>query len=126
MNVTRTERDTQGMSVGQAAKAGREPAWRGNGHVRALRAFVLGVASWLGAAAGLEACDGSGPEAALASRDQLVAPANRRGGDDARLPASDYTLFEADPVRPIAVLSQQRRLAIANGVDDFLELVSVA
>lgn len=40
-------------------------------------------------------------------------------------PASDYTLFEADPVRPVAVLEQSRLVAVANAVDDYLELVSV-
>jgi DNA-binding beta-propeller fold protein YncE len=37
-------------------------------------------------------------------------------------PASDYTLFEADPVRPIAVLPSSGLVAVANTADDFLEL----
>jgi len=43
---------------------------------------------------------------------------------DLTSPASDYTLFEADPVRPIAVLDQSGLIAVANTVDDFLELVT--
>jgi hypothetical protein len=38
-------------------------------------------------------------------------------------PASDYTLFEADPVRPIAVLPRSGLVAVANTADDFLDLV---
>jgi DNA-binding beta-propeller fold protein YncE len=41
------------------------------------------------------------------------------------LPAADYTLFEADPVRPVAVLDQNRLIAVTNGVDDYLELVRI-
>jgi DNA-binding beta-propeller fold protein YncE len=37
-------------------------------------------------------------------------------------PASDYTLFEADPVRPIAVLPSSGLVAVANTADDFLDL----
>src|SRR4051812_36057857 len=37
-------------------------------------------------------------------------------------PASDYTLFEADPVRPIAVLPNSGLVAVANTADDFLDL----
>ncbi len=37
-------------------------------------------------------------------------------------PASDYTLFEADPVRPVAVLGRSGLIAVTNTVDDYLEL----
>ncbi len=39
------------------------------------------------------------------------------------LPADDYTLFEADPVRPVAVLPRSGLVAVANAVDDYIELV---
>jgi hypothetical protein len=45
-------------------------------------------------------------------------------GEEA-LPATDYTLFEADPVRPVAVLEGGRLVAVANTVDDYLELVRI-
>lgn len=38
-------------------------------------------------------------------------------------PARDYTLFEADPVRPVAVLQNSELIAVTNTVDDHLELV---
>lgn len=41
---------------------------------------------------------------------------------DAAEPARDYTLFEADPVRPVAVLSRSGVVAVTNTVDDYLEL----
>jgi hypothetical protein len=36
--------------------------------------------------------------------------------------ATDYTLFEADPVRPVAVLEASGWVAVANTPDDFLEI----
>jgi hypothetical protein len=66
-----------------------------------------------------------GSEAAALSASRRVAPASARDTSGPPLPASDYTLFEADPVRPIAVLEQSRRVAVANAVDDYVELVSV-
>lgn len=39
------------------------------------------------------------------------------------VPAEDYTLFEADPVRPVAVLEQGGLVAVLNTVDDRLELL---
>jgi DNA-binding beta-propeller fold protein YncE len=38
-------------------------------------------------------------------------------------PAHDYTLFEADPVRPVAVLSRSGLVAVTNTFDDDLELL---
>ncbi|HKO91533.1 MAG TPA: hypothetical protein VJU61_10295, partial [Polyangiaceae bacterium] len=38
-------------------------------------------------------------------------------------PARDYTLFEADPVRPVAVLRESGLVAVTNTVDDYLELL---
>jgi len=37
-------------------------------------------------------------------------------------PADDYTSFEADPVRPVAVIPSTGLVAIANTTDDFLDL----
>src|SRR5688572_17395989 len=38
-------------------------------------------------------------------------------------PALDYTLFEADPVRPIAVLEESGWVVVTNTFDDQLELL---
>ncbi len=43
--------------------------------------------------------------------------------DDELAPATDYTLFEADPVRPVAVLEKSELVAVTNTVGDYLELV---
>lgn len=43
---------------------------------------------------------------------------------DATPPAADYTLFEADPARPIAVLSGGDFVVVADTVDDTLQLFS--
>ncbi|MET0409823.1 MAG: hypothetical protein ABW217_00940, partial [Polyangiaceae bacterium] len=37
-------------------------------------------------------------------------------------PAHDYTLFEADPVRPVALLARSGLVAVTNTFDDELEL----
>lgn len=51
-----------------------------------------------------------------------VAPAgDARGSSQA---ANDYTSFEADPVRPIALLERSGLIAVVNAVDDYVELVS--
>jgi len=69
---------------------------------------------------------GSGTFAlAASSASSRTAPVSARDTSGPPLPASDYTLFEADPVRPIAVLEQSRRVAVANAVDDYVELVAV-
>ena len=41
---------------------------------------------------------------------------------DTAEPARDYTLFEVDPVRPIAVLEKSGLVAVADTDDDFLEI----
>ncbi len=43
--------------------------------------------------------------------------------NDTAEPARDYTLFEADPVRPIAVLEESGWVVVANTFDDQLELM---
>src|SRR6187397_1808374 len=68
--------------------------------------------------------DSSEPELGAGQQDPELDP--NFAPDDARahaLPASDYTLFEADPVRPIAVLSDSGMVAVANTVDDYLDLL---
>lgn len=48
---------------------------------------------------------------------------NPNDPDDRARPATDYTLFEADPVRPVAVLERSGLVAVTNTVDDTLELL---
>src|SRR5687768_450378 len=43
-------------------------------------------------------------------------------GDGAK-PADDYTLFEADPVRPVATLTKSSLVAVTNTTNDTLELL---
>jgi len=45
---------------------------------------------------------------------------------DTVAPADDYTLFEADPVRPVAVLGSSGFVAVANVPDDYIELFKPA
>src|SRR5688572_21821010 len=47
---------------------------------------------------------------------------NPNDPSDSAEPARDYTLFEADPVRPIAVLERSGLVAVANTSDDFLDV----
>jgi DNA-binding beta-propeller fold protein YncE len=46
-----------------------------------------------------------------------------RTDPDPAEPARDYTLFEADPVRPVAVLERSGLVAVTNTFDDELELL---
>lgn len=48
---------------------------------------------------------------------------NPNDPDDRARPATDYTLFEADPVRPVAVLERSGLVAVTNTVNDTLELL---
>jgi hypothetical protein len=73
------------------------------------RVHVFAVALWLCASAcrSLESDETSQPTEELAT---------------AATAATDYTLFEADPVRPVAVLEASGWVAVANTPDDFLEI----
>jgi DNA-binding beta-propeller fold protein YncE len=83
---------------------------------RLYRHAARGLAATLGLAA--SACNptGAAPEAESSSR------ALRASEERERQPAQDYTAFEADPVRPIAVLPESGWVAVTNTPDDYLEL----
>lgn len=90
-----------------------------------LRSLLRSVAlAWI-AASTLAACGGLVSDPAPAKRDQPLQldpdfdPENPLAHAE---PASDYTLFEADPVRPIAVLPSTGLVAVANTADDYLDL----
>src|SRR5688572_514820 len=71
-------------------------------------------------ASSLVGCQGAGDEVAAARTAQplLLDPAFE--GDGAE-PAKDYTLFEADPVRPVATLAKSSMVAVTNTVSDTLD-----
>jgi len=84
-------------------------------------ALLLGATSLaLGACGQAESSEPGGVQQAL-ELDPDFAPDNPLAH---ALPASDYTLFEADPVRPVAVLADSGLVAVANTVDDYLELLA--
>jgi hypothetical protein len=104
-----------------------EPDGSGGALSRARRSLARALATVLACAS----CGGETTPAppALGSGSQALERASA-GDDDSdpvrqTVPAADYTLFEADPVRPVAVLGQGRLVAVANGVDDYLELVRI-
>lgn len=67
---------------------------------------------------GITACTSTDP-VALTDRQGLALDGDNEDGIQ---PASNYTLFEADPVRPIAVLGDTGLVAVANVPDDYVEL----
>jgi hypothetical protein len=74
----------------------------------------------------LAACGDTGspvPGSVSRGRELALEPSSGTSPRDPALPADDYTLFEADPVRPVAVLASSGLVAVANTFDDFVELV---
>jgi len=92
---------------------------------RSRAVLSLGLLGALGGAAcgGLESSPLGSSE--LGSTAQALALDPTFAPDDASAraaPADDYTSFEADPVRPLAVLGSTGLVAIVNTSDDFLDL----
>jgi DNA-binding beta-propeller fold protein YncE len=85
---------------------------------------LLVASALFGSACGsIESGGAAPPTLDTAARDLLLDPEFEPENPLSRAqPASDYTLFEADPVRPIAVLPDSGLVAVANTADDFLEL----
>jgi hypothetical protein len=75
--------------------------------VRSMNVFAATLGLWAGAACRSLESD----EASPATEELGTATA-----------ATDYTLFEADPVRPVAVLEASGWVVVANTPDDFLEI----
>jgi len=93
------------------------------------RRRYIGRALLVSSALIASACGSAEPEAALptsldtAARDLQLDPDFEPDDPLSHAqPASDYTLFEADPVRPIALLPSSGLVAVANTADDFLDL----
>jgi hypothetical protein len=103
--------------------------WRdaGNSGLSLLAAVMLAACGDSAATNAADSLAGAalGSQAIALTASSRVAPASARDTSGPALPAGDYTLFEADPVRPIAVLERSRLVAVANAVDDYVELVSV-
>jgi len=94
-------------SAERAAIPLRRRPWRSNAG-----RFSIGLALAIAACAPAD----DGPEPAVAERElRALQPGDRS-------PALDYTSFEADPVRPVAVLEKSGWVAVANTPDDYLEL----
>ena len=86
------------------------------------RALPLGGWPWL---ALLAACGpNSSSEEALGLEESASSLLNRPQSETAAANAGPYTLFEADPVRPIAVLERSGLVAVTNTVDNSLELLA--
>ena len=71
----------------------------------------------------LAGCDDAGGDPELAQTGQPLLLDPDFDGDGA-VPASDYTLFEADPVRPVVTLAQSTVVAVTNTTNDTLDLVN--
>jgi hypothetical protein len=85
----------------------------------------MGLARGLLAGLGLVAllgCQDAGGDAQLFKLAQPLLLDPDFEGDGA-LPASDYTLFEADPVRPVVTFAQSSLLAVTNTNNDTLEIL---
>jgi hypothetical protein len=75
-------------------------------------------------AAGCSTNGGSAPIAQQGAPLKLdPAFVNPNNPDDQAEPASNYTLFEVDPVRPVATLGKSGLVLVANTNDDFLEVL---
>jgi hypothetical protein len=75
-------------------------------------------------AAGCSTQGGSAPIAQQGAPLKLdPAFVNPNNPDDHAEPASNYTLFEVDPVRPVATLAKSGLVLVANTNDDFLEVL---
>jgi hypothetical protein len=86
------------------------------------RSLPLGGWPWL---AVLTACGPtSASEQSLGLSESASSLINHPESEAAAAQAGPYTLFEADPVRPIAVLERSGLVAVTNTVDNYLELLA--
>lgn len=70
----------------------------------------------------LAGCQDAGDEAGLGTAAQPLLLDPDFEGDGTK-PAHDYTLFEADPVRPVVTFSESSLVAVTNTTNDTLELL---
>jgi len=84
----------------------------------------VSVASWVLLAAGCSSL-GSSPSIGSGTEPLKLDPSfvNPNNPSDKVDPAANYTLFEVDPVRPVATLANSGLVLVTNTNDDFLELL---
>jgi hypothetical protein len=83
--------------------------------------------AWVGVALLAAGCSSNGGSAPIGSRPETLKLdpkfANPNNPGDQVEPSANYTLFEVDPVRPVATLATSGHVLVTNTNDDYLELL---